>query len=219
MNKRKIYDFLRDLKENNSKEWMDANRKRYHEAKQIWLAEIDGMLKRLAKYDPKLGKMRPKETIMRINNNRRFHPEKPVYRDNFAFSPSGRHDPAFYIHLSPSESFIGGGLYRPDNAILKKVRDAIDYNGDKLLSIVKENAFREFYGGLSDDPDKLKTSPQGYDQEHRHIELLRRKNFTAIHPVTQKEMISDEFIDIVEQAFVTLQPLNAYLKRAIDFEA
>lgn len=26
MNKRKIYDFLRDLRENNAKDWMDENR-------------------------------------------------------------------------------------------------------------------------------------------------------------------------------------------------
>ena len=29
MSKRKIYEFLRDLSENNSKRWMDANRDRY----------------------------------------------------------------------------------------------------------------------------------------------------------------------------------------------
>lgn len=219
MNKRRIYDFLRDLTDNNSKEWMDANRERYHEAKQIWLEEIQILLDRLAKHDPRMKQIAPKETIFRINNNRQFHPDRPVYKDNFAFSPSSVEDPSFYLHLSPSESFIGGGLYRPDNKVLKKIRAAIDYDGEKLIKLSNKQSFQDFYGGLAEDQDKLKTSPRGYDVEHRHIELLRRKNFVAIHPLTQKEVISNDFVDIVEKAFVELIPLNKYLKQAMDFEA
>lgn len=220
MNKRKIYDFLRDLSANNSKEWMDAHRERYHEAKAIWLEEIQAILNRLSKHDPKYALIEPKQTIMRINNNRMFHPDRPVYKDNFACSPNNEQDEAsFYIHISPSESFIGGGFYHPDNSLLKKLRAAIDYDGEKLLKIVQQDSFQEFYGGMSEDPDQLKTSPQGYTQDHRHIELLRRKNFTAIRTVTQKEVVSDAFVDIVERAYLELQPFNEYLNRAVQFES
>jgi uncharacterized protein (TIGR02453 family) len=219
MSKRKIYDFLRDLSDNNSKEWMDDNRARYHEAKDIWLQEIEQILHRLAKYNPKMDKLNPKKTIFRIVNNRMFHPDRPVYKDNFAFSPSAKEDPSFYVHLSPKESFVGGGYYRPSNDQLKKIRAAIDYDGEEFLKIVNKQSFLDFYGGLSEDAEKLKTSPRDYSVDHRHIELLRRKNFVAIRPLTQKEVISDDFIDILENAFVELQPMNAYLKRAVDFEA
>lgn len=219
MSKRKIYSFLRDLTDNNSKEWMDANRKRYHEAKDIWLEEVVQILKRLSKYDPLMEKMNPKKTIFRIVNNRMFHPDRPVYKDNFAFSPSAKEDPSFYVHLSPKESFVGGGYYRPDNTQLKKIRAAIDYDGEAFLKMVYKKSFVDFYGGLSEDPDQLKTSPRDYSADHRHIELLRRKNFVAIRPLRQKEVVSDDFIDILEKAYVELQPMNAYLKNAVDFEA
>jgi uncharacterized protein (TIGR02453 family) len=215
MNKRKIYQFLRDLTENNSKEWMDEHRDRYHEVKEIWLEEVGNILDRLSTYDMALSKVRPRDTIMRINNNLLFHPDRPVYKDNFGFSPPANNVSGLYVHISPSGSFVAGGLYHPGNEKLKKVRGAIDYDGEKLIEIVESDSFQEFFGGLSSDPEKLKTSPKGYNQDHRHIELLRRKNFVAHHSLTQKEVVSDEFVDIVERAYLELKPLNDYLERAL----
>ncbi|MEM1120959.1 MAG: DUF2461 domain-containing protein [Bacteroidota bacterium] len=216
MSKRKIYQFLRDLSDNNSKEWMDENRNRYQEAKEIWLAEIARILKRLSQHDAHFETIDPKSTIMRINNNRMFHPDKPIYKDHFAFSPTGKDNTALHVSISPKSSWIGGGLHRPDNDVLKKVRSAIDYDGEKLLAIARKKSFQEFFGGLSEDEQKLKTSPKGYPKDHEHIELLRRKNFTAIHHFTQAEVISDEFVDLVEKAYLELKPLNDYFNRALE---
>lgn len=213
--KRKIYQFLRDLTANNSKDWMDENRERYHEAKDIWLEEIDLILQRLANHDARYGTLRPKDCVTRINNNRMFHPDRPVYKDHFAFSPSGKDEPALYLHVSPKESFIGGGIHNAENKVLKSLREAIDYDGEELLKITSKQPFQGLYGGLAADPNQLKTSPRGYDQEHRHIELLRRKSFTGIRHLTQKEIVSDDLVDIVEQAYLAVKPLNDYLARAL----
>ncbi len=215
-NKRKIYAFLRDLTANNSKEWMDAHRQDYHAAKDEWLAEIQLFLDRLAQHDPTYGKIAPRDTVMRINNNRKFHPDRPVYKDNFGFNPGGGDEPLIYVHVSPKHSFIAGGLHNPDNKVLKSIRGAIDYDGDKFLGILQSKSFQDFYGELSKDPNKLKTSPQGYDADHEYIELLRRKDFTVMRDVTQEEVIADDFVDLVEQAYLELQPFNAYLKRAME---
>ncbi|GLR17552.1 DUF2461 domain-containing protein [Portibacter lacus] len=217
MSNKKIYDFLRDLTANNSKEWMDENRKRYHEAKDIWLEQIAQILKRLEKYDERMASIKPKDTIMRINNNRRFQPNLPVYKDNFGFSPVGMSEPSFYIHISPSGSFIGGGLYRPDKETLKKIREAIDYDGEKLLEITQQSSFTSYYGGIGEDQEMLKTSPRGYSEDNKNIELLRRKSFTAIRNITPKEVASKDFLDLVEEGYKELIPFNAYLKQAVEF--
>lgn len=219
MEKQKIYDFLRDLSANNSKEWMDAHRKRYTEAREIWLDEIDRILHRLSRHNPNMSKIRAKDTVTRINNNRRFHPDKPIYKDNFAFSPSGVNEPSFYIHISPAGSFIGGGLYHPDGEQLNKIRAAIDYNGEELKCIASTDEFLSFYGGIDDDNERLKTSPRGYTTDHPHIDLLQRKNFTAIRILSENEVISDGFIDLVEKAYLIVTPFNNYLQQAISFEA
>ena len=220
MSKKKIFEFLRDLSANNSKEWMDANRKRYQEARKIWLAEIDLILHRLMVHDPTLEQVRPKDTLMRITNNRRFQPDRPLYRDHFACSPgTDLEKPGFYLHLSPSGSFIGGGIYRPPAAVLQKIREGIDYDGERLKTILSTPPFTDLYQGLDADEQALKTAPRGFSTDHRHIDLLRRKSFTAIMPLTEAQVLAEDFPTLAERAFVAIQPFCNYLTQAVEFEA
>lgn len=215
-----IFRFLRDLSNNNSKNWMDENRERYHTAKERWIEEVDLILKRLSKHDSYFEQFKPKDTLMRINNNRQFHPDKPIYKDYFSCSPNTKSQPFAKIHISVgiSWSFLGGGLWRPDNKVLKQVRDTIDYDGDELVEIINNKEFKDFFGGLAEDTQKLKTSPREYPNDHKHIELLRYKNITAQTELTQKIVTSDGFVDYVEQAFLMLRPLNNFIEKAISVE-
>lgn len=216
MSKQYILDFLRDLTQNNSKEWMDENRNRYHTAKQIWLDEIEQILKRLAKHDPMFETIEAKDALRRINNNRMFHPDKPVYKDRFVCSPiNDLAKPAFYISVSPSGSFIGGGLHRPDKELLDRLRAAIDYDGEQLKEIIQADTFQGLFGGLSEDEHMLKTSPRGYSKDHRHIDLLRRKTFTGMKSFSEAEFVSDTFVDMVEESFLGLKSFNEYLGKSV----
>ena len=220
MNKKYIFDFLQKLKRNNSKEWMDVNRAMYHKSKAIWLTEIEDILQRLRQHDSRFENIPPKSTLSSINNNRRFHPDKPIYKDFFTCTPDGSKGVAnFHILISPgNKSFIGGGFHRPDKQIVAKVRAGIDYNGGELLDILQEEKLMAFYGGLANDPQKLKTSPQGYSIEHPYIELLRRKNFTAIRYLTDEEVLSNSFINTVEEGYLAIQTFLDYLNQAASFE-
>ncbi len=215
-----IFNFLRDLSNNNSKEWMDENRSRYETAKERWIEEVRLLLQRLSKHDSYFDGISPKSTLMRINNDIRFNPNKPIYKDYFTFSPMKKGEPIAKIHLSTgiSWSFLGGGLYKPEKAELKKFRDAIDYDGDEFLEIINSKDFQGFFGGLSEDVDKLKTSPQGYPNDHEHIELLRYKSIIAQAKLTQKIVVSDGFVDYVEEAYLKLRPFTDYLIKVISVE-
>ncbi len=218
MGKRQIFDFLRDLRDHNSKEWMDEHRDRYHAAKETWLEETQGFLDRLKQHDPSLGQLRPKDCIMRINNNNVFHPDKPTYKDHFGFDPNkGRDRVSYYVHVSPSGSFIAGGMWHPSSEKLKMIREAVDYDASILAEMDKQGPVYDFYGGLAEDEDALKTSPRDYPADHPHIGLLRRKNFVVMREVTQQEVLSDGFTDLVEEGFVAIRPLLGYLQEAIDF--
>lgn len=215
MSKRKIYDFLRDLSANNSKSWMDENRAYYEETKNIWLKECDLILQRLAQHDDFFAELEARDTVERINNNLLYHPDKPTYKDHFGFSPSIDKGIGFYVSVSPAYSFIGGGIHNPSNEQLKPIRAAIDERGDELKEILADEEFKSFYGELEEDEKKLKTSPQGYDQDHEHIELLRRKNFTVTHRISQEEVIGDDFPKLVEKAYLKLMPFHRFIMEAL----
>ncbi|MEL6591875.1 MAG: DUF2461 domain-containing protein [Bacteroidota bacterium] len=219
MSKQFILDFLRDLAANNNKDWMHEHKKRYLKAKGLWIEEVAHVLNRLTPHEPEFANVIPKKTIMRITNNRRFHPDRPLYRDNFASAPvQDMNQPAFYMHISPGNCFIGGGLHRPPMEQIRKLRSAIDYDGENLQSILEGKDFQGFFGGLSDDPDALKSSPRGYDADHPQIELLRRKSFTAIRQISDEDFVGDGFVDLAEEAFLLLRPFNQYLQRAVEFD-
>ncbi len=213
-----IFKFLKDLKNNNSKEWMDENRDRYHTMKERWLYEIELILQRLSKHNSAFEKVNPKKTLSRINNNRRFHSDKPTYKDRITCSPAGRkaYDiSTFFISIGPGESFIGGGIYHPQKEHLENIRAAIDYDGKQLTTILNNKDFISLYGSLNEYDDKLVTSPQNYDRNHKYIDLINNKSFTATINLTEEEVTGYNFIDLVEEAYLKFKPLDDFLVKAI----
>jgi uncharacterized protein (TIGR02453 family) len=218
MNNNKIVlDFLKDLSQNNSKEWMDDNRAQYMAAKELWLDQVQQILTMLGKYDDAyFSRIDPKSCISRITNNRMYNPNLPIYKDFFTFSIMDKSDIFSPLHISigGENSFVGCGYHNPDKQTLKNIRDAIDYDGQSLKDILENTSFKEFFGGLSNYTEPLKTSPQGFAKDHPFVEYLRYKNYTAMHSFTQQEIEGDDFLKIVEQAYVLSEPFRVYLKKA-----
>ena len=212
-----IFEFLENLTKNNSKEWMDANKARYIQAKRYWLDEIELILERLSKHDRHFEQFEPKKTIMRINNNRMFHPDLPIYKNHFAFSPMTKTDgyARIFFSFSPFESFIGGGLWRPQKETLEEVRATIHYEGDELENAINSKEFIDFFGGLVEDSQKLKNVPRGYSKEHKQAELLKYKNLTASIKPSKADLLNNELADMVEEVYLKLKPMNDFFHKAL----
>ena len=216
-NNKIVLDFLKDLSQNNSKEWMDTNRERYITAKECWLNQVQEVLLMLCKYDKDhFSRFDPKNCISRITNNRMYNPNLPLYKDFFTFSVMDKTDIFSPLHISvgAETSFVGCGYHNPDKQTLKNIRDAIDYDGQSLRDILENKKFKSFFGGLSNFTEPLKTSPQGYAKEHPFVEYLRYKNFTVSHSLTTNDIQGDNFLEIIEQSYILSEPFRNYLKKA-----
>ena len=129
----------------------------------------------------------------------------------------GRHSgyAGYYLHIEPQDrSFIGGGLYQPEPAALKRIRQEIDYNADALRHILAELPFKELFSGLQGE--KLQRPPQGYGADHPQIELLKLKSFTVMHPVKDSTVTQKRFLDHTLEVFQAMLPLNQFLNTALD---
>ncbi len=212
----KLYDFLRDLQENNNKEWMDANRKQYHEIRDWYIEWLDKINQKLSDTDPEYYDTPGKKAINRINNNLLYHPNKPTYKDHFGAGLDQKSKQGdFYIHLGTSESFIAGGYWKPNNKILKSIREAIDYNGEDFLKIINKKSFKATFGDLIDTDEKLTTSPKGFSQDHPHIDLLRYKTYAVEHRLTQKEVMQGDFEKKLITVYKEMLPFRRYLNEAV----
>lgn len=215
MNFVNLFRFLRTLEQNNSKEWMDANRKWYYEVREAYISWLDSLNLEIAAFDDAYYDTPGKKGINRINNNLMFHPNKPIYKDHFGAGLDKAPNTAdFYIEIGPNKSFLAGGLWRPEPKILKSVREAIDYDGENLEKILSKKSFIATFGSLYED-EKLKSAPKGYTNDHPHIHQLRHKTFAVLHSVKQEEVMLPNFKEKIISVYKEMLPFRRYLNRAI----
>ena len=206
--------FLRELKNNNSREWFAEQKDRYErQVKEPMVMLLASLAARLQVSHPDIV-LEPKKAMYRIHRDVRFSPDKSPYKVWIAaaFTYQGfdrKTDAAFYFHIMPEEFGIGGGLYAPMGDTLKNLRKAIDEDPSGLHAILHDRSFKKFYGGLTGE--ELMRVPHGYDKEHPEAELLRKKQFLcwATLPVTTIHDAS--LVDTLTTHFSAMAPFVRWL--------
>ncbi len=217
----KLFKFLKELKRNNDREWFTENKSRYEtEVRDPAVQLVRELEKPLSRVAPMLCAV-PKNhggSVMRIYKDTRFSKDKTPYKTNVGISL--RHDankdihaPGVYLHLDPSECFIGAGCWRPESKTLAAIRAAIDEDPKAWLKARDNKAFRSRFE-LSGE--SLKTSPRDYSRDHAMIEDLRRIDFIAVAPLTESEITSSEVVPLVIDHVKKAKPLMRFICDAID---
>jgi len=217
--KKIIMTFLEQLQENNNREWFQANKSLYDDAKKEFETFIDSLIPAIAKFDDSVKQMTAKDCIFRIFRDVRFAKDKSPYKTNFgAFIAKGgrkNHGPGYYFHIQPGECFLAGGVWMPAPDVMKKIRQEIYYNIDELKSILNNKNFRSYFSGI-DDYDRQKTAPREYPKDFPDIELLKNRSFTISHPLDEKILHSEKLFDYTIGVYKIMLPYNAFLARAVE---
>lgn len=213
-----IFKFLNAVAKNNNREWFEKNKAQYLQAKENFEVFVGKFLGELIKFNPSLTGLNPKKLPFRIYRDVRFSKDKQPYKTNMGagFSPNGKlmQEPGFYLHIESGRNFLAGGMYMPDPANLSKIRQEIDYNGDKLERIVSYKKFKKWFKGF-DTFDKLKTVPKGYAKDHPRLDWLQHKTLIVSHGFTDAEVKNKKFLKQLVEASKAMKPLNDFLKEAI----
>ena len=214
----KTLRFLKSLSRNNNRVWFEKNKGTYLECKESFEALVTAYLHELINFHPELASLNPKKLPFRIYRDVRFSKDKRPYKTNMGagFSPNGKlvQEPGYYLHLEPGGSFLAGGIYMPDPTNLGKIRQEIDYNGDKLEKIMKDKSFRKLFKDFGDF-DRLKTAPKGYAKDHPRIEWLKNRSFIVTHNFTDADVCNPRFVKNLSAASQAMKPLVDYMKEAL----
>lgn len=207
------FDFLRDLVQNNNREWFQANRSRYDAAKSELCGVVERVLTGLSPVEP-LANTAVKDCIFRINRDIRFSKDKAPYKSNLAFAigPGGRHSGRidYYVQIQPgNQSFLGAGMWQPTPANLAKFRQEVDYNVDELKNIIEADEFKAYFPEIHGET--LKVMPKGYPADHPEIDLLRRKELFFVHRYTDKDVLKPNFADEVIRGCRIIKPYCDFL--------
>lgn len=216
-----LFDFLRQLRHNNNRDWFQANRHRYEEhvkrPLQRFIEDFGPALEAISPHfvaDPRGNG----GSMFRIYRDVRFSRDKSPYKTQAAaqfrheFGRSA-HAPGFYLHLAPGEVFAGIGLWGPDTATLNKIRDAIVADPDAWRRTVSAPEFARTFerGGRS-----LKRPPRGYDGEHPLIGDLKLKDHIASLGFPQDRTYRADFLEEFAAACSRASGYMRFLTRAVD---
>jgi uncharacterized protein (TIGR02453 family) len=196
----KLFGFLRDLAENNDREWFKAHQDAYEQyVREPALEFITDFAEPLRKISEHFvaDSRTVGGSLFRIQRDTRFSTDKTPYKLNTGMQFRHRagkdaHAPGFYMHLQPGECFVGVGLWRPESKVAYQIREAIAEDPTRWKRATQGKRFTEVFaiGG-----DSLKRPPRGYDDSHPLIADLKRKDFIASTSVTQKAITSDHFME------------------------
>jgi uncharacterized protein (TIGR02453 family) len=210
--------FISSLSKHNNKPWFDEHREDYLAAKEDFENFIALLLKDLAKIEPAFAEQQPKDCIYRIYRDVRFSKDKTPYKSHFGafFNKAGKKSPSagYYLHIEPGKCFAGGGLWMPEAALLKAVRQEIDYNFDEFQQIVGNKKFVKLFNIIRGE--QLKTLPKGYEANNPAIEYLKMKSFIVDHAIDDKDVSGKAFLKTCMDTFTAMKPLVDFLNRGVD---
>ncbi|MEP5116104.1 MAG: TIGR02453 family protein [Parasphingorhabdus sp.] len=209
-----LFDFLRDLKENNNREWFKSQKTRYE------TEVVDPVTEFIENMAPRVGKISSHIVVdprpnggsrFRIYRDTRFSKDKSPYKTQVGCQfrhEAGKdaHAPGFYVHLSPGEVFFGGGVWGPKGDALRSIRQRI---------VDKPEAWKKATRGLDLRGDQLVRAPKGFDPEHPLLEDLRRKSFFSFHDTDEDLVTSDGFEKAVEKQFKKVAPLMEFVANSL----
>ena len=212
-------EFLKELVDNNNREWFQVNKARFDQARQNLIEFTAVLIEKLHKVDPSVSAdLDPKKCVMRIYRDIRFSKNKTPYKNNFGVSlptlGSKLGGVEYYMQIQPGKSFIAGGYWMPEAEHLKAIRQEIDYNAADLKKTIDDPTFVKLFGEFRKQ-DQLKTVPRDYSAENENIDLLKLKSFIVFHQFTDKEILSPKAADAIVDMCSRILPLNVFLKNAI----
>lgn len=217
MNLKNTFDFILDLQFNNNRNWFQNNEFRYKQAKSEFEVFASALIAGLQKIDPEIGILEVKDCTYRIYRDVRFSPNKEPYKNNMGayLVKGGKKSPfaGYYIHLEPGASFIGGGVYMPEPAVLNAIRQEIFENNSEFRKIIDNPNFKKTFSGLYGE--KLKTAPKGFPKDFHDVEILKHKHYSPFASLDDEFWESENPEAIVLEGFATLKDFNHFMNRVI----
>lgn len=213
-----MLEFLADVRENNSLDWMHAHEKRKKEAQAAFVDLVRECIDDLAADEPALAALDPKSLVFRINRDTRFSDDKSPYNPTFRahISPAGRTPipVGYYLQIAPGGSFAGGGLFAPNfKDAVRMVRDRIAADPQTFLALAEAPSFAERFQFIG---MPLKNVPKGYDPESPAADYLKCKCWSIEEHLDDVLVADDEACRrALADSFHAMRAFNAYLNEAL----
>jgi uncharacterized protein (TIGR02453 family) len=210
------FDFLRELKENNHRDWFQPRKEIYEsEVKAPMTDLVEALNAEFARFAPEYI-TDPKRAMHRIYRDVRFSKNKDPYKTNssasFHVSAEDKESMAgYYFSVSPFQIELAAGVYMPQPAQLLAIRTRIAAEFDEWKALVENKARKRIAGEV--DGESLTRPPKGFPKGHPADFWIRKKQWlywdTSLEPeLAFHPRIAKEFARRFEAMYPVIQFLN-----------
>ncbi len=207
------FEFLRNLKVHNRREWFKPRKEVYEDELQ-WplrclVQEVAAEAQRRGL--PLAGD--PQRSLFRIYRDTRFSNNKAPYKTHVSayLSPTGDKDAqgGVYVHVEPDKCFLAAGYWQPESPLLRRWRSHMAAAPDAFLALTDA---LEAHGLTFGTDDTLKRLPRGFEQhaDGPLAEAIRLKSFVVSRAVPDEVTMTPGFTEHVLAFAAGVQPLARY---------
>ena len=203
--------FLRELKLNNNRDWFNKNKQRFNSI-QSEVKEFANEVNESLKKSDDIEKLK----IFRIYRDLRFSKDKTPYKKNIGMAfhrakPELRG--GYYLEISADESFIAVGFWNPNKEDLLRIRKEIEVDGHEFKSVINHNKIKDVWGEIKGQ--EVKTSPKGFNADHRHVDLIKKKQFIFVKKLKEEEILDEIFQKKLISYFLSIRPFFDYMSEVL----
>jgi uncharacterized protein (TIGR02453 family) len=209
-----LFDFLRQLRRHNNREWFAKNKELYQQVM------VEPALRFISSFATPLAGLSThfvadarttRGSLFRIYRDTRFSSDKKPFKTHVGIrfsheSGKDAHAPVFYLHLEPDNCFAAAGVWHPDSRALTRIRSAIVANSEQWKKVTRK---------LELEGETLMRPPKGFPSEHPFIDDLKRKDFIASVVLSEKQVCSPKFMRDFTAACKTMLPLVEFTTKAL----
>lgn len=202
------FTFLKKLEKNNNRDWFNEHKPEFKSIEAQVKEFYNNVLQNLNTHDD-IDKLK----VFRIYRDVRFSKNKLPYKTHFGGSfhrikPNLRG--GYYLHIQPkNESFIATGFWEPNKEDLLRMRKEFEMDDKEIRSIIGKTNFKKIWGDFVGD--EVKTAPKGFNKEHPAIDLIKKKQYIFVKKFTDKEVLDNNFIKVIDKDFRTIRPYFDYM--------
>jgi uncharacterized protein (TIGR02453 family) len=216
-----LFEFFKELKAHNNREWFASNKQRYEEVVREpllqFIADFAEPLEGISQHFV-ADSRRQGGSLFRIHRDTRFAKDKSPYKTAAGIhfrhqAANSVHAPGFYLHLEPDNVFVGAGIWKPDSTALAKIRDAIVAKPNSWKKLVSD---QNLANRFQFEGDKTKSTPRGFDAAHPCIEDIKRKDFIIVAHLDEKQVCSPQWLRHYAELCEQSKPLMRFLTAALE---
>jgi uncharacterized protein (TIGR02453 family) len=218
MHLKALIEFLGGLEENNNRPWFAWNKPAYDLLREEFEALLVDVIARVSKFDRALGPVDARKAMFRIYRDTRFYKDKTPYKTHFSAAIRDRAkrglEPGYYFEIDHRGVLqVGGGIYRPEPAILMRIRRHIATKPRAFTTLLRNPRFAKTYGGLMEE-DSLVRPPKGFSADTPHIEAIKLRHYFGLAEANLKRRPPKDLARDLAGYFEDLFPLMVWLRKA-----